>query len=97
MLSLDGVSRVERERLESRGLGSSRTSGREASVGPLQESGTPSGQCVADISTITTVGGTKLSMMNSELPQILVYQFVCQNLLEQIVCNLKVKICDHLF
>ena len=48
MLSLDGVSKVERERLESRGLGSSRTSGRETSVGPLQESGTTSGRGVAD-------------------------------------------------
>ena len=48
MLSLDGVSKVEWERLESRGLGSNRTSFRDASVGPLQESGTTSGRGVAD-------------------------------------------------
>lgn len=51
MLILDGVSRVERERLESRGLGSSRTSGREVSVGPLHESGTTSGRGLADGNT----------------------------------------------
>ena len=74
MLSFDGVSSVERERLESRGLGSSRTSGREVSAGPLQESGTTSGRGVADgngptVSTITTVVGTKLKK-NSVPPQI---------------------------
>lgn len=83
MLSLDGVSRVERERLESRGLGSNRTSGREASVGPLQESGTTSGRGVADGNGPTVALSLQWvelnysSMMKPELPQILVYQFVC--------------------
>ena len=83
MLSLEGVSRVERERLESRGLGSSRTSGREVSVGPLQESGTTSGRGVADGNGPTVALSLQWvelnysSIMNPELPQILVHQFVC--------------------
>ena len=51
MLNLDGVSNVEREWLESKALGSRRTSGKEASIWGwwvLQESGTTSGRGVAD-------------------------------------------------
>jgi len=51
MLNFDGVSNVEREWLESKALGSRRTSGKEASIWGwwvLQESGTTSGRGVAD-------------------------------------------------